>query len=66
MIAINEEEVQRDWSSDQGSRRQYKFHFVSSYLYCFVVDEAIEEVEYDELMEFATNTFELFTDDYRG
>jgi hypothetical protein len=37
MINANDEQVSRDWALDNDSKSHYKFHFVSSYLYCFVL-----------------------------
>jgi len=66
MTQANEEQVARDWSYDENSKRQYKFHYVSSYLYCFVVAGKISELKYDDIMESACNEMELFTKDYTG
>ena len=64
MVDENEEQVQRDWASDERSKNQYKFHYVASYLFCFVVAGKIEERKYDEIMEYVTSKMDLFTDDY--
>lgn len=64
MVDTNEEQVQRDWAYDERSKDQYKFHYVSSYLFCFVIAGKIEERKYDEIMEFVTSKMNLFTDDY--
>lgn len=66
MDDINEEQVARDWSYDENSKRQYKFHFVSSYLFGFVVAGKISEMKYDNLMEEVCNKLDLFTEDYMG
>ncbi len=55
MVDENEEQVQRDWACDEGSRDQYKFHYVSSYFFCFVVAGKMEESKYDEIMEYITS-----------
>lgn len=34
MSEANEEQFKEDCSYDENSRYQYKFHYVSSYLYC--------------------------------
>lgn len=39
-------------------------HYVSSYLFCFVIAGKIEESKYDEIMEYVTSKMDLFTDDY--
>ncbi len=64
MADENEEQVQRDWAYDNQSKDQYRFHYVASYLYCFVVAGNIEESKYDEVMEYVTRNMDLFTDDY--
>ena len=64
MIDENGEQVQRDWALDERSKDQYKFHYVSSYLFCFVVAGKIEEKKYDDIMKYVTSRMDLFTDDY--
>lgn len=64
MMDENEEQVQRDWACDEKSKEQYKFHYISSYLFCFVVAKQVEETEYDEIMEYVNSKMELFNDDY--
>jgi hypothetical protein len=66
MDAANEEQVERDWSYDENSKRQYKYHFVSSYLFGFVVAGKITEMKYDRIMEQVCNKLDLFTKDYTG
>ncbi len=66
MIAVNEEQVAEDWSHDANSKRQYKFHYVSSYLFSFVVAGKISEMKYDRIMEQVCNKLDLFTEDYTG
>ena len=64
MIEENERQVHEDWSHDEKSKDQYKFHYVSSYLFCFVVAGKIDEFKYDEIMEYVTGKMDLFTSDY--
>mgnify|MGYP000011752905 CR=1 FL=1 len=64
MVDENEVQVKRDWACDERSKDQYKFHYVASYLFCFVVAGKIEERKYDEIMEYVTSKMDLFTDDY--
>ena len=64
MVDENEEQVQRDWACDERSKDQFKFHYVASYLFCFVVAGKIEESKYHEIMEYVTSKMDLFTDDY--
>ncbi len=64
MIGANDHQVEKDWSYDEKSKDQYKFHFVSSYLYCFVVAEKFDEFKYDRIMEYVCSKMDLFTADY--
>jgi hypothetical protein len=64
MIDENDTQVAEDYSHDERSRDQYKFHFVSSYLHCFVVAGKFDEFKYNKIMEYVCQRMELFTDDY--
>ena len=64
MIEANDQQVEKEWSLDEKSKDQYKFHFVSSYLFCFVISGKIDEFKYDEIMEYVNSQIDLFTDDY--
>ena len=64
MIKTNEEQVEHDWSVDENSKDQFKFHYVSSYLNCFVVAGKFDEMKYDRIMEFVCSEMDLFTEDY--
>lgn len=64
MIDVTDEQVAEDWSHDEKSREKYKFHFVSSYLYCFVVAGKFDDFKYDQIMEYVCGKMDLFTDDY--
>ncbi len=64
MSEANDRQFKEDCSHDEKSKDQYKFHFVSSYLYCFVVAGKIDEFKYDEIMEYVNSNMNLFTDDY--
>ena len=66
MIETNDRQVKRDWSCDEESKNQYKFHFVSSYLFCFVVAGKIDEFRYDEIMDLVNRKLDLFTDYYEA
>ncbi|MEH6544206.1 MAG: hypothetical protein V7721_09705 [Porticoccaceae bacterium] len=66
MIEANDQKVVADWSVDKDSKNQYKFHYVSSYLYCYVVAGKIDEMKYDRIMEYVCGEMELFIDDYTG
>lgn len=49
-----------DWSVDEESKQHYKFHFVSSYLFCFVVADKFNEFKYDNIMEYVNYKMDLF------
>ena len=66
MIEANDRQVKIDWSYDEKSKDQFIFHYVSSYLYCFVVAGKIDEFKYDEIMEYVNEEMDLFSDDYTG
>ena len=63
IVAANEEQVARDWSVDEHSKKQFKFHFVSSYLFGFVVAGKITEMRYDRIMDQACNKLDLFVEE---
>lgn len=64
MIAAIKEQFELDCSLDEQSKYQYKFHYVSSFLYCYVVAGKIDEMKYDRIMEYVTGEMELFQDGY--
>lgn len=64
MIEENDSQAKGDWSHDENSKSQYKFHFVSSYLYCFVVAGKIDDFKYDEIMDYVNSKMSLFADNY--
>lgn len=59
-----EDMVQADWACDPKSKAQYKFHFVSSYLYGFVVAGKVPELKYDEIMGFVCEQLDLFNENF--
>ena len=63
MIKANDKQVSSDWSHDEESKSHYKFHFVSSYLFCFVVAGKIDEFKYDDIMEYVNENMDLFSND---
>ena len=63
MIEANDKQVSTDWALDEESKSDYKFHFVSSYLFCFVVADKIDEFKYDDIMEYVNQNMDLFSDD---
>ena len=66
MTDANDEKVTMDWSLDDRSKEQYKYHYVSSYLYCFVIAGKFDEFKYDKIMEYVSSKMDLFTNDYDG
>jgi len=64
MIEANDSQVSQEWTLDEKSKDQYKFHFVSSYLFCFVVAGKIDDFKYDEIMEYVNDRVDLFTEEY--
>ncbi|MCK6263963.1 hypothetical protein KP803_11845 [Vibrio sp. ZSDE26] len=57
-----DEQVETDWSFDSNSKKQYRFHFVSSYLLCYVIAGKIDEFFYDEVMDYVNENLGLFED----
>jgi hypothetical protein len=60
MAAVNKEQFERGCSHDENSKYQYKFHYVSSFLYCYVVAGKIDEKKYDRATEYLNNEMDLF------
>jgi hypothetical protein len=60
MIDANDKQVKSDWALEQKSKSRYTFYFVSSYLYCFVVADKIDEFKYDQIMEYVNSNMDLF------
>ena len=64
MFDANEEQFEYECSVDEESKEQYKFHFVASYLNCYVIAGKIDEMKYDRIMGFVCSKLDLFTEDY--
>jgi hypothetical protein len=64
MIEASDAQVAEDISHDPRSIEQYKFHYVSCYLYCLVVAGKFDEFQYDRVMEYVNERMNLFSDDY--
>ncbi len=60
MSDANEAQVEYDWSVDEKSKGQYKFHYVSSYLNCYLVAGKIDEMKYDRIMDSVCTELDLF------
>lgn len=63
MIEEAENQVAEDCSHDEASVERYKFHYVSSYLFCYVVAGKIDEMEYDRIMDYVCSNMDLFSED---
>lgn len=64
MSEVNDEMFKEDCSHDEGSKYQYKFHYVSSYLYCYVIAGKIDELKYDRVMDYICGELDLFEEGY--
>lgn len=64
MAEVNEEQYKEDCSHDESSKNQYKYHYVSSYLYCYVVAGKMDESKYDRIMEYVNHELDLFEEGY--
>lgn len=59
-----EEQFVEDCSHDKNSKYQYRFHYVSSYLQCYVVAGKIDEIKFDRIMDYINSQIQLFEDGY--
>ncbi|WGO98109.1 hypothetical protein QFX18_19060 [Saccharophagus degradans] len=59
-----DEQFREDCSHDENSKYQFKFHYVSSYLQCYVVAGKIDEMKFDRIMDYVNGELELFDDGY--
>ena len=60
-----DELFKHDCKCDKNSKFQYKFHYVSSNLHCYVVAEKIDEMKCDRIMEYVNDHINLFEDGYK-
>ncbi|WP_444930276.1 hypothetical protein ACJJIF_21430 [Microbulbifer sp. SSSA002] len=58
---VNNEQLLAEMSqfNDEKPKFQYKYHFVSAYLYCYVVAGKIDEFECDEIMDYLSWSLDL-------
>lgn len=63
MVEEIEGRVAEDYSHDEASRERYKFHYVSSYLLCYVVAGKLDEMEYDRIMDYVCSKMDLFDEE---
>jgi len=64
MSEENEEQFKEDCSHDENSKSQYKFHYVSSFLNCYVVAGKIDEMKFDRIMNYINENLNLFEEGY--
>lgn len=64
MIDAADDQVAAEASLDPKSRDQYKFHYVSSYLFCFVIAGKVEEMQYDRIVDYVCERMDLFEAGY--
>lgn len=64
MSEINDEQFKEDCSHDENSKFQYKYHYVFSYLNCYVVAGKIDEMKLDRIMEYVNDKLDLFEEGY--
>lgn len=57
-----DEQIKTEWYSDPSSKQQFKFHFVSAYLLCFLVAGKVTSKEYDQVMNYLNKEMDLFED----
>ncbi len=55
-----EDRVESDWGCEDESRRHYKFHFVSSYIFAHIPAGLLEEMWGDRVMEYINRNMDLF------
>lgn len=60
----NEEQFKNNCRVDPQSKYQFKFHYVASYLSCYVTAGKIDEMKYDRIMDYVCERLDLFSDDY--
>lgn len=64
MLQAMERDVQYNWGVDPDSKLNYKFTFVSSYLYAHVTAGIIGEREIEKVMDYLNENMELFHSRY--
>ncbi|MEM7193459.1 MAG: hypothetical protein AAF402_00825 [Pseudomonadota bacterium] len=65
MSEANEEAFKEDCSHNGDSKFQYKYHYVASFLFCYVVAGKIDEMKYDRIMEHINQKLDLFEEGYQ-
>ena len=64
MLEEIEKQFEQDCLVDPNSGAQYRFHFVASYLHCFIVAGKIDEMKYDRIMDYVNENMDLFEEGY--
>ncbi|AZQ85038.1 hypothetical protein EKO29_14245 [Colwellia sp. Arc7-635] len=62
MCDVNDQQIEQDCSFDPDSIKRYKFNYVSSYLYCYVVAGKMDDFKHDNIMEYVNSHMDLFSD----
>jgi len=62
MCDANDEQIKQDCSFDPESINRYKFNYVASYLYCYVVAGKIDDFKYDSIMDYVNLNMDLFSE----
>jgi hypothetical protein len=65
MSEANDEQFKEDCSHDENSKFHYKFHYVSSFLNCYVVAGKIDEMKFDRIMNYVNENLNLFEEGYQ-
>jgi len=60
MNDLVEEQVAEDCAHDANSILQHRFHYVYSYISCFVVAGKLDEMKFDRIMEYINKNMTLF------
>ena len=62
MCDANDEQIEQDCSFDPESINRYKFNYVASYIYCYVVAGKIDDFKYDSIMDYVNSNMDLFSE----
>lgn len=63
VVEETERQVAEDRSHDEASIERYKFHYVSSYSFCYVIAGKLDEMEYDRVMDYVCSKMDLFDEE---
>ena len=62
MCDVNDKQIEQDCSFDPDSIKRYKFNYVASYLYFYVVAGKMDDSKYDNIMDYVNSNMDLFSD----